>query len=104
MNQGGGHVKACHDIVVAQLTKKRTMIESGHLNYFYVRICTTFHELIMGRIYASIPTSHSWGGFMQNTRHELLMEVLCKADLHNLPRKCVHTRYIVGRFYAKGSY
>ena len=57
--------------------------------------------LLMGRIYASIPTSHSLGGFMQNTPRVTRGEVLCKADLHNLPRKCVHTR---GRFYAKESY
>ena len=30
---------------------------------------------------------------MQNTPRVTHGEVLCKADLHNLPRKCVHTRY-----------
>ena len=36
---------------------------------------------------------------MQNTARVTHGEVLCKADLHNLPRKCVHTRYIMGRIY-----
>ena len=38
---------------------------------------------------------------MQNTPRVTHGEVLCKADLHNLPRKCVHTRYIMGRFLCK---
>ena len=41
---------------------------------------------------------------MQNTPRVTHGEVLRKADLHNLPRKCVHTGYIMGRFYAKKSY
>ena len=41
---------------------------------------------------------------MQNTPRVTHGEVLCKADLHNFLRKCVHTRYLMGRFYAKESY
>ena len=58
----------------------------------------------MERIYASIPTSHSWGGFKQNTPQVTHGEVsvLCKADLHNLPRKCVHIYSIYhGEFLCK---
>ena len=50
-------------------------------------LCKHSHESLMGRIYAKHATSYSG-------------EVLCKADLHNLPRKCVHTRYM-GRFYVR---
>ena len=38
---------------------------------------------------------------MQNTPRVTHGEVLCKADLHNLPRKCVHTRYIMGGLIQK---